>query len=198
MARAARTILFAWALVCSMKGNEVPGRARRGRHEAYLSRRPMGDSGPVMDVDRHARERAQGNGAAGARPIVAPMFALSAVLLLGAAAPPRQASVAYVIDGDTFRLASGERTRIAGIDAPETQPGHAKCGREIAAGRAATTTARGLLQGRTVRLGRLGRSYSRTVARVTLDGRDVAGELVRLGAARWWPRGQRKPDWCHG
>lgn len=122
MARAARTILFAWALACSMKGNEVPGRARRGRHEAYLSRRPMGDSGPVMDVDRHARKRAQGNGAAGARPIVAPMFALSAVLLLGAAAPPRQASVAYVIDGDTFRLASGERIRIAGIDAPETSP----------------------------------------------------------------------------
>lgn len=182
-----------------MKGNEVPGQGPRGRHEAFLSRRPMGDSGPVMDVDRHARGRALGNGAAaGARPIAALTLALSAGLLLGAAAPPRQASVAYVIDGDTFRLASGERIRIAGIDAPETRPGQAKCRREIAAGRAATATARGLLQGRTVRLARLGRNYNRTVARVTLDGRDVAGELVRLGASRWWPRGQRKPDWCHG
>jgi len=95
-----------------------------------------------------------------------------------------------------WRAASGERIRIAGIDAPETQRGQAKCRREIAAGRAATATARGLLQGRTVRLGRLGRSYNRTVARVTLDGRDVAGALVRLGAAWWWPRGARKPDWC--
>jgi len=92
--------------------------------------------------------------------------------------------------------ASGERIRLAGIDAPETRRGQAKCRREIAAGRAATATARTLLLGRTVRFARLGRSYNRTVARVTLDGRDVAGGLVRLGVARWWPRGARKPDWC--
>src|SRR3546814_14865496 len=36
--------------------------------------------------------------------------------------------VARVTDGDTFRLESGERIRIAGIDAPEThQIGRASC-----------------------------------------------------------------------
>ena len=125
------------------------------------------------------------------------MIALLIAFVLGGAAPAQRTPVvAYVIDGDTFRLASGERVRIAGIDAPETHPGQAKCGREIAAGRAATATARTLLLGRTVRLVRLGRSYNRTVARVTLDGRDMASELVRLGAAHWWPRGARKPGWC--
>lgn len=33
--------------------------------------------------------------------------------------------VRHVTDGDTFRLTSGERIRISGIDAPETQPGQA-------------------------------------------------------------------------
>lgn len=160
----------------------------------------MGDSDPIMDMDRQERERAGRNSrAARARPSRVAIAALLAAFVLGGAAPVEPTPVvAYVIDGDTFRLASGERIRIAGIDAPETQPGQAKCLREIAAGRTATAAARGLLQGRAVRLARLGRSYNRTVARVTLDGRDVAGELVRLCAARWWPRGARKPDWCRG
>ncbi|OYW84369.1 MAG: nuclease [Sphingobium sp. 32-64-5] len=122
--------------------------------------------------------------------------ALAAALQPASAAPPGPARIAYVIDGDPVRLASGERARIAGIDAPETQRGQAKCAREIAAGRAATARARAMLGGRTVRLRRLGRSYGRTVARVTLDGRDVASMLVEAGAARWWPRSARKPDWC--
>jgi micrococcal nuclease len=37
---------------------------------------------------------------------------------------------------------------------------------------------------------------NRTVVRVTLVGRDVGSELVATGVARWWPRWQRKPDWC--
>jgi len=119
-----------------------------------------------------------------------------AALLLIAAAQPDQGRVVYVIDGDTFRLESGERIRIAGIDAPETHAGQAKCKGEIALGRSATARARTLLDGRTVTIMRVGRSYSRTVARVTLAGRDVGSELVATGVARWWPRWQRKPDWC--
>lgn len=95
-------------------------------------------------------------------------------------------------DGDTFRLESGERIRIAGIDAPETQPGNAKCRAEIARGKAATAKAVALLKGREVRFERVGRSYNRTVARVWLGGRDLAGTLVETGAARWWPRGKSK------
>lgn len=119
-----------------------------------------------------------------------------AALLLIAAAPPDEGRVRFVIDGDTFILTGGERIRIAGIDAPETQPGQAKCPREIVTGKAATRRARTLLEGRQVVIERVGRSYRRTVARVRLDGRDLASELVSIGAARWWPRGKPRPDWC--
>lgn len=104
--------------------------------------------------------------------------------------------VAWVTDGDTFALESGERIRIAGIDAPETQPGQAKCRQEIALGLASKNRASALLRGRVVAVERVGRSYRRSVARVSLDGRDVAAELVRIGAARWWPRGAPRPYWC--
>jgi micrococcal nuclease len=134
---------------------------------------------------------------------VKPVPAVAAIVLstclalpLTAAPRPDRARVAYVIDGDTFRLAGGERIRIAGIDAPETHRGQARCRAEVALGNAATARARAMLDGRSVAVVRLGRSYNRTVARVTLDGRDLAAELVRAGAARWWPRGARKPDWC--
>ena len=56
--------------------------------------------------------------------------------------------------------------------------------------------ARALLDGRTVGIVRVGRSYDRTVAAVTIDGRDLATLLVDDGVARWWPRGAPKPDWC--
>jgi endonuclease YncB( thermonuclease family) len=123
------------------------------------------------------------------------LFAPIALLALAATAPDR-GDVRYVTDGDTFRLTSGERVRIAGIDAPETHADQAKCHAEIVQGKAAAARLRTLIDGRTVRLVKVGRSYNRTVARVTVDGRDLAGQLVSLGAARWWPRGVRKPDWC--
>lgn len=126
-----------------------------------------------------------------------PRFAALATLLLIAAAPGEQARVRYVTDGDTFRLTSGERIRIAGIDAPETHADQAKCSAEMRLGQAAAAQARRLIDGRTVVIDRVGRSYNRTVARVTLDGRDLAGLLVAGGGARWWPRGAPKPDWCH-
>lgn len=127
--------------------------------------------------------------------VLRPLAACAALLLI-AAAPPDQGRVGLVIDGDTFRLESGERIRIAGIDAPETQAGQARCRAEIVLGRAATARARTLLDGRTVTVMRVGRSYNRTVAQVTLAGRDVGSELAASGIARWWPRWQRKPDWC--
>lgn len=124
------------------------------------------------------------------------MLAAAALLVAAAPAGPERGRVAWVTDGDTFRLASGERIRIAGIDAPETQARNAKCRAERARGKAATAKAIALLKGREVRFERVGRSYNRTVARVWLDGRDLAGALVAAGAARWWPRGKPRPDWC--
>jgi micrococcal nuclease len=121
---------------------------------------------------------------------------VAALLLGGAAPPPQSGVVAWVTDGDTFRLESGERIRIAGIDAPETQPGNAKCKAEIQRGKAATRRAIALLKGRAITFERVGRSYKRTVASVRLGGRDLATMLVETGSARWWPRGKAKPDWC--
>ena len=92
----------------------------------------------------------------------------------GGATAPSSGRIAYVIDGDTFRLDTGERIPIAGIDAPETQRGQAKCRKEIALGQQATRQARSLPTGRTVTINRVGRSYNRTVAEVQLDGRDLA------------------------
>jgi len=122
------------------------------------------------------------------------------VLLLApvaAPAPQDHGVVAWVIDGDTFRLAGGEKIRIAGIDAPESRKQNARCATEIARGKDATRSAVALLKGQDVTIERVGRSYDRSVARVRVGGRDVAALLVAHGIARWWPRGRAKPDWCH-
>lgn len=128
-----------------------------------------------------------------------PVLCLAAILAAPfaiAAAPPGEAIVAYVVDGDTVRLTSGERVRIAGIDAPETRPDNAKCKAEIALGKDARARAKTLLEGRRVTVVRVGRSYNRTVAKLSVAGRDVATTLVASGAARQWPRGSPRPNWC--
>lgn len=119
-----------------------------------------------------------------------------ALATVPAMAEVRTGKVAWVIDGDTFRLNGGERVRIAGIDAPETRADQAKCRVEIERGRAATRAAVALLKGRTVSIERVGASYGRMVARVTLDGHDVGQDLIARGIAKPWPLGRPKPDWC--
>ena len=114
----------------------------------------------------------------------------------GAADGHDSGRVAWVTDGDTFRLESGERIRIAGIDAPKTHRDQAKCAGEIVLGLRSKDRAMTMLAGREVTFHRIGRSYNRTVATVTLDGRDLGSELVRMGVAAWWPRGRPKPAWC--
>jgi endonuclease YncB( thermonuclease family) len=58
----------------------------------------------------------------------------AATLIAARPVSPVTGRIAYVTDGDTFRLDSGERIRIAGIDAAETQEGNAKCARELVIG----------------------------------------------------------------
>lgn len=124
-------------------------------------------------------------------------FAMVALVMTGNGFDaPETGIVRYVTDGDTFRLESGERIRIANIDAPELHAGQARCAREMAHARSAADAARALLDHHEVRFVRVGRSYYRTVARVTLNGRDLGALLVARGIARPWPRGTPKPDWC--
>jgi micrococcal nuclease len=87
---------------------------------------------------------------------------------------PATGRIIWVTDGDTFRLDSGERIRIADVDAPETMRRQAKCAAEIELGKAATARARALLDGREVAFVRTGKSYAHAVARVTLGGRGAA------------------------
>lgn len=104
--------------------------------------------------------------------------------------------VAYVTDGDTFRLTTGERIRIAGIDAPEIHEGQARCRLEIERGLTASRALRAMIDDQIVTIERVGRSYNRTVARVRFQGRDLAVDLVRRDIARPWPRRSPKPNWC--
>ncbi len=102
-------------------------------------------------------------------------------------------AVMSVHAGDSLRC-GGERIRIANIDAPEL-PGSPKCeGRrspyadcEYAKGWRARDALQAFLATGPVRVQRLGPDrYGRTLATVTVNGRDAGEYLVRLGLARRW------------
>ena len=102
-------------------------------------------------------------------------------------------AVVTVHDGDTIRC-DGERVRIANIDAPEL-PDSPKCHDRRAsygwcdykAGYASRDALAKLAASGPVRMERLGvDKYGRTLARVTVNRRDVGSYLVALGLARWW------------
>lgn len=83
-----------------------------------------------------------------------------------------------VIDGDTIRCGS-ERVRLSGIDAPETSA--CRPGRRCVEGNglAARAALGKLIEGRELRLVRLGRDrYGRTIAAVYADGRNVACAML--------------------
>ncbi|KQM65809.1 nuclease [Sphingomonas sp. Leaf17] len=96
-------------------------------------------------------------------------------------------------DGDTIRCGS-ERIRLLGIDAPE-MPGHCRRGRVCAPGdpvRSKATIAAMLRRG-PVTITRTGRDrYGRTLALVSVNGRDLSCEQLRGGLAIY------KPQWDTG
>lgn len=103
-----------------------------------------------------------------------------------------------VVDGDTITV-GGETIRIANIDAPET--GRAKCDAERRLGKAAARRTADLVAAGVVVLhrgdpatGRKFDRYGRTLATVSVNGRDVGKVLVAEGLARLWD-GKRHP-WC--
>lgn len=101
--------------------------------------------------------------------------------------------VGSVHDGDTIRACSGERIRIANIDAPEMR-GSPKCRDRRRNGwcdyplaiRSRDALAAFLASGRP-KIRRAGQDrYRRTLATVTVRGRDAGEYLIARGLARPW------------
>lgn len=111
------------------------------------------------------------------------------------------ACVAHVSDGDTIRLCDGERVRLIGIDAPELRHSE-RCSAKSRArlknsrnpawcdfhrGERSRAALSRLIAIGTVRIERRGVDvYKRTLARVTVNGRDVGEWLIGEGLARPW------------
>ena len=92
-------------------------------------------------------------------------------------APVLEARVSKVLDGDTFTLkGESRRIRVWGLDAPEWNH---------RGGSVATSTLRSLISGKHLRCAVLDMDrYGRLVAQCYLaDGRDIAAEMIRSGAA---------------
>lgn len=99
-----------------------------------------------------------------------------------------------VHDGDTIRCGA-ERIRIANIDAPEL-PDSPKCMDrrrssyawcDYRKGYAARDALQAFLASGPGRIQRMGPDkYGRTLARVTVNGKDAGAYLVASGFARWW------------
>ena len=100
-----------------------------------------------------------------------------------------------VLDGDTIVIA-GEHIRILGMDAPETF--HARCDDELEFGDRATIHLMDILGRGPVELARRSGKdkYGRTLARVTVDGRDVATIMIRDGMAVPYNGKGRRKQWC--
>jgi endonuclease YncB( thermonuclease family) len=115
----------------------------------------------------------------------------------------------YVVDGDTI-IVDRERIRIVGIDAPEI--GHAQCELELKRGLEAKAFLLTMIVDACGPLARASAScldiarlpkpdrYGRTLAGISVGGRDVASEMISAGHARPYvcPGGRcaaRKP-WC--
>lgn len=111
------------------------------------------------------------------------------VVLLGAT-PARATSVTIrsCWDGDTCRSTSGERIRLACIDAPE---------RGEAGDRAATSALRQMVEGRYVGIRRITHDrYDRTIAELFVDEINVGEELVRRKVASIYRRYAYQCPWA--
>jgi micrococcal nuclease len=98
-------------------------------------------------------------------------------------------------DGDTIRSPAGIRYRLLGFDAPEIY--HAQCDFEYALGMRAKARLEDLIAGGNARLIESGKldCYARTLAVLTINGRDVAEMLVQEALARRY-FGRRRQSWC--
>jgi endonuclease YncB( thermonuclease family) len=132
------------------------------------------------------------------------MLGLLATVMLVATLPLPVAAQCYswpiesVYDGDTLRATvAGKSTpiRIMGLDTPELPP-RSRCEYEKSLGYAARDRLRTLLGNSLVSICPEGvDKYRRTLARILVDGRDVAEVLIGEGLAREY-HGGRRAGWC--
>lgn len=125
------------------------------------------------------------------------------ILVLFMAAPCHAESFegarAVIVNGDTITLGL-ERIRIMNIDAPETFD--SRCTNELLLGIRAKERLAALLRAGQVDLERQGRDrFGRTLARLSIESRDVGETLIREGLALPWRDGaQARIDrvrlWC--
>lgn len=107
-----------------------------------------------------------------------------------AARPVVSACIANVHDGDTIRTCDGERIRIANIEAPEMR-GSPKCRRggwcDYALAERSRDELAAFLASGTVTIARSGTDrYERTLATVSVNGRDAGEHLIARSLARPW------------
>ena len=117
-----------------------------------------------------------------------------------------ETSSVYWSDGDSGRLADGTKFRLHGVDAPETGStdwySGAKCERERELGYVAKARVRDLTRDRVLTISHdYGPDrYGRLVVDLSLDGQDLAAQLVAGGTHKSWDYdgGDAKPNWCTG
>jgi len=101
------------------------------------------------------------------------------VFAFGLFAEELTGTVYWVSDGDTFIMGNGSkltRIRIWGIDAPEKQ---------LTSGSIATAILKAFIEGKRVTCLKKGEHADRIVAQVFYQKKDVALELLKMGAV-WW------------
>ena len=107
---------------------------------------------------------------------------LSTLLVSGASPHTLTGTVARVVDGDTVHVVSGNvdtTIRLASIDAPEGKQEY---------GMQSTQLLRKLIDQRTVKVVIIEKDrYGRSVGTIWHEGKDINGEMVRLGAAWYLP-----------
>ncbi|MEI3807582.1 thermonuclease family protein [Agrobacterium sp. CCNWLW32] len=120
------------------------------------------------------------------------MPVVTALVCFSTACVPQQV---VVIDGDTI-IVRGEKIRILGINAPELK---GKCREEGVRALRARSRLMALLEAAKIDIDRSGFDrHRRTLATVSVGGRDVGDVLMREGLARKWVQtynGQQEP-WC--
>lgn len=101
------------------------------------------------------------------------------------AAPATPGAIEKPVDGDTFRLDSGQGLRVWGMDAPELrQRGWNRQGEAVAIGEQSLGALNGITVNRNAMMGPVvGQSWGRSVAPVTVDGQDVGQSMIRGGNA---------------